>query len=457
MDGLDESRQTYEHFRAIGERHAVDVYRCWQEREFPQALWDELGCEGVLAAATSRGRGIEAGALFLAPVFQGVTNATLDGGFMISVAVHGVFGLGLIDRCPSEAVRDRYLDRLCSGKEMLAFAVTEPHGGTDALNPETSATRYSSDLVKVSGRKWHITNAPMAAVILALAKDDKGRLVLAIVDRDLDGVSVGEALAPAGARTSPVAEIVFQDVLVPSENVFQPTGGVGNALRKVLTAEKILGAYPAIGMMERVTTESIAFARSRSANGRPLVRQQFVQYRLTEMQIALETIRASRGNAGAICTGRGCHARGSRTQAPGHANGCRNRDQCDSSLRELWVAGAIAAADGDARWVERDDRRGYRRGPADDHRDGDDETAESRAAGSRHGTTNLLNHVTFSAVARFARFPSCRRSRARPAIRRGRCCRDRRSRRCCPAIPRAIRRRSGRGIAGRYPWLREGP
>jgi len=289
---VDENRQIYDHFRAIGERHAAEVYRCWQAREFPQALWDELGREGVQSVATSRGQGLEAGALFLAQVMEGVTYATLDGGFMISVAVHGVFGLGLIDRCPSETVRNRYLDRLCSGKEILAFAVTEPHGGTDALNPSTRVVHCSSDWCTVTGRKWHITNAPYAAVILALAKDEEGRLVLAIVDRDLEGVSVGPALAPAGARTSPVAEIVFEHVRIPADHVFRPVGGVNNALRKVLTAEKILGAYPAIGMMDRVTAESVAFARSRSGSGQALIRQQFMQYRLTEMQIAIETIRA---------------------------------------------------------------------------------------------------------------------------------------------------------------------
>jgi alkylation response protein AidB-like acyl-CoA dehydrogenase len=286
-----ESRQIYERFRAIGERHAPEVYRCWIDRQFPRALWDELGGEGVFAVATSRGRGLESGSLFLAPVMQGVTNATLDGGFMISVAVHGVFGLGLIDLCAPADVRTRYLDRLCAGKEVLAFGVTEHHGGTDALNPSTRVTRCSAGLVRVSGRKWHITNAPIAGVIVALAKDEQDRLVFAIVDRDLEGVIVGEPLAPAGARTSPVAEITFEDVLIPEEHVFRSISGGSNVLRKVLTAEKILGAYPAIGMMERVIQEAMLFVRSRSTNGRPLSRQQFVQHRLTEMQIALETVR----------------------------------------------------------------------------------------------------------------------------------------------------------------------
>lgn len=291
MDEPNDARQIYERFRAIGERHAPEVYRCWIEREFPQALWDELGDKGVYSVATSRGRGLEAGSLFLAPAMQGVTNATFDGGFMISVSVHGVFGLGLIDLCASEPVRTHYLDRLCSGKEMLAFGVTEHHGGTDALNPSTRVIKCSSGMVKVTGRKWHITNAPIAGVILALARDERDRLVFAIVDRHLDGVSIGAPLAPAGARTSPVAEVTFEDVLIPAENVFRPMLGGDNILRKVLTAEKVLGAYPAIGMMERVIQESMTFVRSRSVNGRALSRQQFIQHRLTEMQTALESVR----------------------------------------------------------------------------------------------------------------------------------------------------------------------
>lgn len=291
MERWDDPAHIYRHFNALGERHAAAVYDCWQNRTFPQALWDELGQEGVFSIATSRGLGLEAGARALAPVLQGVTNATLDGGFMISVAVHGVFGLGLIDRCASPEVRDHYFDRLCCGHEILAFGVTEPHGGTDALDPWTTVTPHSSGGYVLDGAKWHITNAPMASAMLALAKDERGRLVLVLVDRNLDGVTVGTPLSPAGARTSPVAEIGFDGVLVPATHVLRPDQGVGAALRTVLTAEKILGAYPAIGMMERVLEESIAFVRTRSVHGKPLLRQQFIQHRLTEMQTTLETIR----------------------------------------------------------------------------------------------------------------------------------------------------------------------
>lgn len=296
MESEDELRETYEKFNLIGQRHAAEVFRCWVDRDFPRPLWNELGREGVFSAATSRGMGLEAGAQFLAMVLQGVTNATLDGGFMISVAVHGVFGLGLIDQCASSAVRNKYLDRLDEGREILSFGVTEHHGGTDALNPSTSALPIPGGGIRITGRKWHITNAPIASVVLVLAKDDAGRLVLAIVDRDLPGVAVGAPLAPAGARTSPVAEIDFKDVEIPSENVFRPNRDGQNMLRKVLTAEKILGAYPAIGMMDRVIQESMTFVSKRKVSGRPLSRQQHVQHRLTEMQISLETVRGFAGS-----------------------------------------------------------------------------------------------------------------------------------------------------------------
>jgi isovaleryl-CoA dehydrogenase len=291
MHRSGELDEVYRHFRAIGARHADEVFRCWQERAFPRALWDELGAEGIFSVATSRGRGLEAAMPWFAAAIEGVCNATLDGGFMISVAVHGVFGLGLIDQCAPAHVRAAYLDRLCDGGEILAFGVTEHHGGTDALAPQTRATPTPGGFAIVDGRKWHITNAPLAGVILALAKDQEGRLVMAIVDRTRDGVSVGEPLHPAGARTSPVAEIAFQNVIIPADHVFRPYRDGRNVLRTVLTAEKILGAFPAIALMEGVLQESFAFVRTRSAGARRLATQQHVQRRLTDMQIALETIR----------------------------------------------------------------------------------------------------------------------------------------------------------------------
>lgn len=292
MPGAEDRTEVYEQFRAVGRHHADDVFRCWQQRAFPEALWADLGERKVLSVATSRERGLTSGASWLAAVFEGVTRETLDGGFMISVAVHGVFGLGLIDRCAPAEVRERYLDRLSDGREILAFAVTEHHGGTDALNPRTRVSAATgSGSVAITGSKWHITNAPLASVILVLARNDSDQLVAAIVDRELPGVTIGEPLHPAGARTSPVAAMWFDEVVLPDDHVFRISVDGANVLKHVLTAEKILGAFPAIGLMDGVLAESLSFARRRSSGGRRLTQLQHVQYRLTEMRMTVEMIR----------------------------------------------------------------------------------------------------------------------------------------------------------------------
>ncbi|MGE3796764.1 MAG: acyl-CoA dehydrogenase family protein, partial [Thermomicrobiales bacterium] len=129
------------------------------------------------------------------------------------------------------------------------------------------------------------------SVILALARNEQGRLVAAIVDRHLPGVSVGELLHPAGARTSPVAEITLDHVVLPADHILQLNQDGSNVLKRVLTAEKILGAFPAIGLMDGALATSIAFVRTRTSGGRRLTQLQYVQYRLTEMQMTLEMIR----------------------------------------------------------------------------------------------------------------------------------------------------------------------
>ena len=128
-------------------------------------------------------------------------------------------------------------------------------------------------------------------VVLALAKNERGQLVAAVVERDASGVTVGEPLHPAGARTSPVSEINFDRVVLPESHVFRPMRNGQNMLRKVLTAEKILGAFPAIGLMEGVLSTSLDFVRDRSSAGRRLTQLQYVQHRLTEMRMNVEMIR----------------------------------------------------------------------------------------------------------------------------------------------------------------------
>ena len=231
--------------------------------------------------------------LGLAAALQGLTYATMDGGFAISVIVHSVLGIGMIEACAPESVQDLYLDDLRSGRKILAFAVTEEHSGTDAFRPQTIVSRTSHDSWCIKGRKWHITNAPFADVMIVLAREtDSGNLVEAVIDRKTPGVSVSPQFNIAGARTSPVAEIILDKVVVPSVNVFRPIVEGRNQLVQLLNREKAVGASASTGVIERVVTDSLRFTRERKVNGKSLASHQHVQRRLTDLQLALETTRA---------------------------------------------------------------------------------------------------------------------------------------------------------------------
>ena len=290
---LVEIEQVREVFMRIGEDHAAEVASAWQSGSFPRNLWDELGERGLFRIASEEGSGSLEGLPRLAAALQGLTYATMDGGFVISVIVHAVLGIGMIEACAPDTVKTRYLDNLRSGRSILAFAVTEEQSGTDAFRPLTEVSRPVDGSCRINGRKWHITNAPFADVMLVLAKEtDSGNLVEVVVDREMPGVSVSSKFEIAGARTSPVAEIILEDVVVPSENVFRPVLAGRNQLLQILNREKVVGASASTGVMERVIADVLRFTRDRRVNGKAIVSHQHVQRRLTDLQLSLETTRA---------------------------------------------------------------------------------------------------------------------------------------------------------------------
>lgn len=280
-------------FSEIGTHHAESVAAAWQKGEFPVALWNEIGQSGMLGIASGKGCGTTTGLPYLAAALEGLTYSTMDGGFGISIIVHSVLGIGMIESCAPVSVHKRYLDDLARGNMILAFAVTEQQGGTDSLNPRTIVSRRADGSFVLNGAKWHITNAPIADVILATARNtETGRITEVIVDRGANGVSTSPQFKIAGARTSPVGEIVFTDVVLQSDQVFPPIVQGKNMLPHILSREKVVGAIGSTGIMDRVVDECLNYSRHRKTGERAIIGFQHVQRRLTDLQLALETTRA---------------------------------------------------------------------------------------------------------------------------------------------------------------------
>lgn len=281
-------QEQFDRYWALGEGHRETMHAAWQQREFPWPMWRDLAGAGLFEALD--GDLTERADLFAAAV-EGFTNGSLDGGFAFS-AIAQALAISALNLHGQEVLRERYGDGLRRGEELVAFAVTEPHGGSDPFNARTTATRGGDGSYRLSGRKWHITHAAQATVLLVWALDPESRdLVGLFVEPEIDGVLISADLPSTGARSSPVAAIELDGVVVPSWRALAPGSG-RELLSALLVTERILGSFAAVGVLEAVLADALAFALGRKSFERPIAAYQHVQRRLTDMKIRADSLRA---------------------------------------------------------------------------------------------------------------------------------------------------------------------
>ncbi len=187
----------------------------------------------------------------------------------------------------TEEQRQRYLPDLCRGKKIAAFSLTEPTAGSDAASIRTEANREGDTFV-LNGRKIWCTNGSQADVVVTFAVTDKalgakGGVTCFILDKDMDGFEVGTIEDKMGIRSSDTAELIFDDVRVPRENVL---GDVGAGFIVALTAldgGRAGLAAGVLGASKAMLELALEYATSRKRRGKPLSEEQAVQWRLADM------------------------------------------------------------------------------------------------------------------------------------------------------------------------------
>ena len=215
-----------------------------------------------------------------------------DPGFNIGPVCHGVMAIPIIDRWGHPSLKDKYLDSMMAAETIAAFAVTEEErGGTDAYHPATTITSSGRDWL-LNGSKWHISNTPQAQVALVWARrEDTGRLAAAFIELDWRGVTISEPLKPAGARTSPVASMTFENVRVPQEHLVVADHG-RSRLTEVLIGERLIAGFVGVGILDAIIDEVLTFGNTREVFDRRVNRFQYVQGRLTDIKMDTEKLRA---------------------------------------------------------------------------------------------------------------------------------------------------------------------
>ena len=195
----------------------------------------------------------------------------------------------------SEEQKRKYLPDIASGKRLTAFAVTEADAGSDIGAIKTTATRTAEGYV-INGTKQFITNGGEAEIYTIIALTDKtkgprGASAL-IVEKGTPGFSFGRKEKKMGIRTSATKELVFEDCLIPAENIIGREGmGFIMTLRLFDLSRPGIGSQ-AVGIAQGAMEAAVDYAKKRIQFGHPVISFQAVQHMLANMAIDVEAARA---------------------------------------------------------------------------------------------------------------------------------------------------------------------
>lgn len=207
-------------------------------------------------------------------------------GFMVAYGVQtGIGSLPLV-LFGSPEQKEKYLPKIASGEMIVAYALTEPGHGSDALGAETTAVLSDDGKYYIlNGQKQFITNAGFADLFLTYAQIDGKEFTSFIVERQWDGVSVDEEEKKMGMHGTSTRSVIFQDVKVPVENVLGEVGrGHVVALNTLNVGRYKLGAF-IVGSSKLAIAEGIKYAKGRIQFGRPISEFGLIKHKIAEMVI----------------------------------------------------------------------------------------------------------------------------------------------------------------------------
>jgi acyl-CoA dehydrogenase len=217
-------------------------------------------------------------------------------GFVSLISAHtGIGSTGLV-KLASEHLKNKYLPEMAAGTKIGAFALSEPGAGSDATNLATSAEK-KGDYWVMNGTKHFITNGPIADVFTVFALTDKdkgakGGITAFLVERDFPGLTVGKKDKKMGLRGSYTSQVIFEDCIIPEENVIGQVGmGYISAL-KILAEGRVGLAARAVGSSGKLIELSAKYSKERIQFGKPIADNQAIQWMLADMATETEAARA---------------------------------------------------------------------------------------------------------------------------------------------------------------------
>jgi alkylation response protein AidB-like acyl-CoA dehydrogenase len=213
-----------------------------------------------------------------------------------NVGAHIGIGAMAIHLDGNEDQKQRYLTPLARGEKFAAFGLTESNAGSDAANISTRAVRDGDEWV-INGGKIYITNGGYADIVTVMAVTDpslgaRGGITAFIVETDWPGFEVAREEDKMGIRGTSTAELVFDDLRVPHENVLGKVGEGFVTFMKSLDMGRLTLGAACLGGAQAALDWSIDWAKTREQFGGPLAQKQSVQWMIADMATELEALRS---------------------------------------------------------------------------------------------------------------------------------------------------------------------
>jgi alkylation response protein AidB-like acyl-CoA dehydrogenase len=290
----DEHEALRESIESFARKELAPHTEEWERDGFPDSVFKRMGDLGFLGIYFPEEYGGQGGDYLMSIVRGEAMAQSGNGGLNMGIAVHTDMATPPILKFGSEYLKQTYLVPAIKGEKISCLGISEPGAGSDVAGIRTRAVRDGDHYV-INGAKTFITNGVRANFIVLVTKTDPDAgydgFSLFVVDTDTPGYHISKKLEKLGMHSSDTAELTFDDMRVPAENLLGEEGKGFYHIMWELQGERLIGAAGCVAGAQRVFDQTLEYAQQRNAFGRPIGRFQAIRHKFAEMAMKIETAR----------------------------------------------------------------------------------------------------------------------------------------------------------------------